>query len=161
MSPPGAEPHTAVGSPAVQRAYALDVATGAKLWDVALQGGTLPPRNEAAIPLASGGLVYFGSALAPFMHAVDAASGRTVWQRQVRGPVKSGSVILDGTLYFGDLAGYLWALDAKTGSVVGVRKMPSGFNVGSPIAVGRTLIVGSRTGSVYAVPLAAIVAAHD
>jgi outer membrane protein assembly factor BamB len=161
VSPPGAEPYTAVGSPAVQRAYALDVRTGAKLWDVALQPGTLPARNEAAIPLVSGGLVYFGSALAPYMHAVDAASGRTVWQRRVRGPVKSGSVVLNGTLYFGDLGGYLWALNAKTGSVVGVKKMASGFNVGSPIAVGRTLIVGSRTGSVYAIPLAAIASAHD
>jgi outer membrane protein assembly factor BamB len=161
VAPPGAEPYTAVGSPAVQRAYALDVRTGAKLWDVALQSGTLPPRNEAAIPLVAGGIVYFGSALAPYMHAVDASSGRVVWQRHVRGPVKSGAVVLDGTLYFGDLAGYLWALNAKTGSVVGVKKMPSGFNVGSPIAVGRTLVVGSRTGSVYAIPLAAITAAHD
>jgi outer membrane protein assembly factor BamB len=161
VSPPGGERYTAVGSTAVQRAYALDVRTGAKLWDVALQSGTLPARNEAAIPLVAGGLVYFGSALAPYMHAVDAASGRIVWQRRVRAPVKSAPVVLGGTLYFGDLAGYLWALNAKSGSIVGVKKMPSGFNVGSPIAVGRTLIVGSRTGSVYAIPLTAIAGAHD
>ena len=153
VAPAGGEAYTTVGNTAVQRAYALDVRTGAKLWDVPLQSGILPPRNEAAIPLLDGGLVYFGSSLAPYMHALDAATGRVVWQTKVRAPVKGGSVLVGGTLYFGDLAGYLWAANARTGAVLGCKKMPSGFNVASPIAVGNTLVIGSRTGSVYALPL--------
>jgi hypothetical protein len=39
--------------------------------------------------------------------------------------------------------------------------MRSGFNVGSPIIVGQTLIIGSRTGSVYAIPLQDIDNSHD
>jgi outer membrane protein assembly factor BamB len=160
MPLPGAT-YTNVGSAAVQRAYALDIETGAKLWDVALESGTLPPRNEAAIPLLHEGIEYFGSALTPVMHALDATSGNIVWKTKVRAPVKGGSVLVAGTLYFGDLKGYLWALDARTGAVIGDKKMPSGFNVGSPVAIGQMLIIGSRTGSIYALPLDQIRSSKD
>jgi glucose dehydrogenase len=153
--------YTIAASPAIEHAYALDAKTGAKLWDVPLESGTLPPRNEAAIPLYANGVVYLGSAIAPYMHALDAATGRLLWKCKVHGPVKGGIVLVDGDVYFGDLRGYLWAVDAKTGAVIGDEKMPSGFNVGSPIAVGKTLIIGSRTGSVYALPLREIRAHHD
>jgi outer membrane protein assembly factor BamB len=149
-------PYTSVGSTAIEHAYALDLKTGAHLWDIALQSGTLPPRNEAAIPLLYDGMLYLGSSVSPIMHAIDPSSGRIVWQAKAGAPVKAGSVAVDGVLYFGDLSGRLWAVNAKTGAFVGVKKMASGFNVGSPIVVGQTLITGSRTGSVYAIPLADI-----
>ncbi len=161
VMPVGNAPYTTIGGTAVEHAYAIDVKTGARLWDVALNPGTLPPRNESAIPLLHDGVVYLGSAIAPYMHAIDAKTGRVLWQCKTHGPVKGGSVLVDGALYFGDLRGFLWAVDAKTGRVVGDVRMPSGFNVGSPIAVGRTLIVGSRTGSIYAEPLSEIRMHHD
>jgi outer membrane protein assembly factor BamB len=64
-------------------------------------------------------------------------------------------------LYFGDLQGYLWALDEATGKVLGSKKMGTPFNVGSPIVVGRTLVIGSTTGRVTALPLDDIRSAHD
>jgi glucose dehydrogenase len=153
--------YTIATTPAIQHAYALDVKTGEKLWDVTLSSGILPPRNEAAIPLYASGVLYLGSAVAPYVNAVDARSGRVLWKLKAHGPVKGGMVLVDGALYFGDMLGYLWAVDPKTGAVIGDEKMPSGFNVGSPIAVGKTLIIGSRMGSVYALPLRDIRAHHD
>lgn len=161
IAPGSGQTYTIAGNTAVQHAYALDVRTGAKLWDVPLESGSVPPRNEAAIPLLADGMVFFGSALTPYMHALDPATGRTVWRAKVHAPVKSGSVVVGDTLYFGDLAGYLWAIDARSGTVLGDKKMPSGFNVASPIAVGSTLVIGSRTGSVYALPLDEIASSHD
>jgi outer membrane protein assembly factor BamB len=161
VSPVLPDQWTVIGDLAVERAYAVDVRTGALLWDVALEGGTLPGRNEAAIPMLSGGLLYLGSAVAPWMHALDARSGMLVWEMPARGAVKGGVVEVDGIVYFGDLGGYLWALDARTGRVVGVKNMRTAFNVGSPIVAGQTLIVGSDSGSVIAVPLAAIRKSHD
>ena len=161
MMPKPPAQYTIATSPAVEHAYALDAKTGAKLWDVPVDEGILPPRNEAAIPLYSSGVVYLGSAIAPHMHALDTVTGRAIWECKTHGPVKGGSVLVDGVLYFGDLHGYLWAVNAKTGAVVGDEKMPSGFNVGSPIAVGRTLVIGSRTGSIYALPLREIRMHHD
>jgi outer membrane protein assembly factor BamB len=161
MMPAPGQTYTIAGNKATQRAYALDVKTGAVVWDVPLETGVLPPRNEAAIPLLYDNRVYFGSCVVGFMHALDVTTGHLVWETHVHGVVKGGSVVSGGVLYFGDLGGYLWALDPRTGAVIGDKKMPSGFNVGSPIVVGDTLIIGSRTGTVYALPLDDIRSSHD
>lgn len=161
VSPVWPDTSTVIGNLTAQRVFALRVDDGALLWDVALESGSLPIRNEAAIPLLSGGLLYLGSAIAPWMHALDATSGTLVWEMPTRGAVKGGIVQVGGVVYFGDLGGYLWALDAKTGRVIGVKNMHTPFNVGSPIVVGRTLIIGSDSGSVIAVPLATIRSSQD
>lgn len=155
VAPP---PHKtiAVRSPARMHAYALDAATGKKLWDVELEGGILRPRNESAIPLLADGVLFMGNALAPFVHALDPATGHIRWKRTVGGPVLGGAVDVNGTIYFGDLTGNLWALDARTGRVQARRNMGTAFNVGSPIVVGKTLFIGSLGGDVLAIPLAAL-----
>ncbi|HEV7179857.1 MAG TPA: PQQ-binding-like beta-propeller repeat protein [Candidatus Baltobacteraceae bacterium] len=153
--------YTIATTPAIERAFSLDVATGAKRWDVELERGILPERNEAGIPLLANGLLYLGSAIAPYMHAIDPGSGRVIWKWKARGPVKGGVAASADAIYFGDLAGYLWAIDGRTGKVIGDKKMGSGFNVGSPLIVGQTLIIGSRVGTIYAVPTATIRSSHD
>jgi eukaryotic-like serine/threonine-protein kinase len=152
---------TEVGKSATQRIFAIDVNTGAKVWDVATERGTLAPRNEAAIPLLVDGVLCVGSALAPVMHGVAASSGDQVWAVKTHGPIKGGAVAVDGVVYFGDYGGYLWAVDEHTGNVVGVKNMHTRFNVGSPIVDGKTLIDGSDTGAIVAIPLADIRNAHD
>jgi outer membrane protein assembly factor BamB len=161
VSPVFPDTSTVIGNLTAERAYALDLTTGAPVWDIALESGSLPIRNEAAIPMLYGGMLYLGSAVAPWMHAIDGPSGMLVWQRQTRGAVKGGIVEVDGTIYFGDLGGYLWALDATTGRVIGDKQMRTPFNVGSPIVVGETLIIGSDSGSIIAIPLEDIRASHD
>jgi outer membrane protein assembly factor BamB len=161
VAPVAPDKMTEVGRPATERVYAIDLPTGAKRWDVALESGTLQPRNEGAIPLLGGGLLYVGSALAPEMHALDAATGHVVWHLQTHGAVKGGAVAVDGVVYFGDYGGYLWAIDGQTGSVLGVKNMQTHFNVGSPLVDGVTLIIGSDSGTVVAVPLQTIRESHD
>lgn len=146
---------------AMVRAYALDVASGKRVWDVQLDKGILPKRNEAAVPLIASGMLFFGSSLQPTMHALDPQTGALRWQQNTHGPVKGGVVLVDGTIYFGDLGGYLWALDAATGKVIGVKNMGTPFNVGSPVVVGQTLVIGSRGGTLQAVPLRQIRESHD
>lgn len=146
---------------AVVRAYAIDLQTGKRVWDVMLDKGTLPKRNEAAIPLIAGGTLYLGSSVDNWMHALDPQTGALKWKQQTRGTVKGGVVEVDGTIYFGDLGGYLWALDAKTGQVTGDKNMHTPFNVGSPVVAGQTLVIGSRGGTLVALPLRAIRSAHD
>lgn len=161
VSPVWPDTSTVIGDLTIERAYALRLADGAPIWDVALESGSLPERNEAAIPLLANGMLYLGSAIAPWMHALDAASGTLVWEMPTRGAVKGGIVDVNGVVYFGDLGGYLWALDAKSGRVVGDKLMHTPFNVGSPIVAGKTLFIGSDSGSVIAIPLDAIRASHD
>jgi outer membrane protein assembly factor BamB len=144
------------GVSAREHVYSLDARTGKPLWDVALEPGTTPTRNESAIPLVYRNRLYVGSAVAPYVHAIDAATGRVLWRRKVHGAVKGGIVAQNGIVYFGDLQGYLWALDAESGRPIGVRKTGTSYNVGSPIIVGRSLIIGSNTGRISAIPLTAI-----
>lgn len=136
-----------------QRAYALFANSGALAWDVALERGVVPVRNQTAIPLVDRGAVFMGSALVPYVHAMDAATGQLRWRTRVRGPVKGGIVAAGGVLYCGDLTGYLWAIDERTGRIIGAMNERTPFNVGSPLIDGRTLIVGSGKGRVVAVPL--------
>lgn len=143
------------------RAYAIDAVNGKRLWDTPLDTGVLPKRNESAIPLLADGTLYMGSSLSPTIHAIDPATGAVKWVMRTHGPVKGGIVDAGGTLYFGDLAGYVWAVKASNGSVVGVKNMHTPFNVASPIVAGQTLIIGSRGGTLAAVPLASIRSAND
>lgn len=141
-------------TPGVEHAYALDGMTGKVLWDVPLARGIVPINNSAAIPMIYNGVMYLGSAIVPRVFAIDTRTGKLKWQMKIDGTMKGGLAATDGVVYFGDDSGTLWALDATRGTTVGRRRMPDGFNVGSPIIVGKTLIIGSKKGSVFAVPLA-------
>jgi outer membrane protein assembly factor BamB len=151
--PDGSSTVSPTGKSARERAYALDARTGALLWDTPLENGPMPVNNESSIPVLHDGILYVGNAAAPWVNALDVKTGRILWRKKINGPVKGAFVVKRGVVYFGDLAGYLWALNARTGAQIGSKSMPASFNVGSGIAVGKTLIIGSFTGSVYAVPL--------
>jgi outer membrane protein assembly factor BamB len=161
VMPPSAATPVQTERQAKFRAYAIDAKTGKRVWDVFLESGELPKRNEAAIPLLANGMLYMGSSVASTVHAIDPQTGAIKWTLQTRGSVKGGIVEVDGTLYFGDLAGYLWAVNATNGEVVGVKDVHTPFNVGSPIVAGQTLIIGSRGGTILAVPLAEIRSTQD
>jgi len=157
--PLDANPDTFVhaGVAARQHVYALDAMTGATLWDTALAvRGTVPTYNESAVPMYADGLVYDGSGLAPYVTALDARTGKVRWTLRVSGPVKGGFVTRDGVLYFGDLSGRLWAVDALSGRVLGSVQTDLKFNVGSPILLNGSLVIGSAGGPVIAIPLGAI-----
>lgn len=144
------------GSKAREHVYALDERTGRLLWDVSLNAvhGEVPKYNQAAIALIYGNRIYVGSAVAPVVTALD-MRGHALWQLRVPGPVKGGMAALDGVVYFGDLAGYLWAVDARSGRALGTIATDMHFNVGSPIIVNGSLVIGG-TEDVLAVPLADI-----
>ncbi len=143
-------------TPAIQHVYALDAESGSIRWDVTLGRGILPVNNSTAIPMLDRGRLLIGSAMLPQMVALDAATGRVLWNVPVGGPVKGGVVAKDGIAYFGDAARTFWALDERDGSVRGRTIMRDAFGVGSPIVVGETLIVGTMHGTVIARPLAGL-----
>jgi outer membrane protein assembly factor BamB len=150
-------------TPSREHIYALDKRTGQLLWNrvVPNSRGIAPTRNEASIPLLYRGRVYIGSSEASVVTALDLQTGHVAWQVRTEGPVKGGMVGLDGVVYFGDLGGYLFAVNAQSGRVIGRKRENVHFNVGSPIAVNESLIDGSLEGPVIAVPLRWIRDAHD
>jgi outer membrane protein assembly factor BamB len=161
LTPVESGPAVDPGQPARPKVYALDARSGKLRWVLPLEAGIVPPRNESAIPLLYRGAVFVGSAVAPYVHAIDASSGHLLWRQKVRGSVKGGIVARNGALYFGDMQGYLWALDARTGHVLGVRNTQTSYNVGSPIIVGGSLVIGSNTGRILSIPLSVVSASQD
>lgn len=153
--------YTYVDVPVTQHVIALDAQHGKKRWDVSVEHGVLKTKNWASIPILAHGRIFIGSELKPYMHAFDASNGHLLWRRRADGLVQSAAVYKDGILYFGDSTGMLWALDAANGAVLGAKHFQDGFRVGSPIIVGKTLIIGSNKGYVFAVPLASITDSHD
>ena len=147
-------------TPGIEHAYALDGETGRLLWDSALVRGTVPINNAASIPLIYRGMLYVGSAMRRTVFAIDTRTGKIRWRLRANGKVKGGKVAVDGVVYFGDTSGTLWAVEAASGKVLGRKRMPDSFNVGSPIIVCRTLIIGSKKGYVYALPLDSFVTKH-
>jgi outer membrane protein assembly factor BamB len=149
------------GSRVSHHIFALDRQSGRLVWDREVDRGISPAFNQSAIPLIYRGSVYEGSASAPVVSALDAATGRIRWQLPVGGAVKGGIAARGGVLYFGDNAGFLWAVDAATGSLVGRLHTNLSYNVGSAIILNDSLIVGSRQGTVVAIPLRSIRRARD
>lgn len=147
-------------SRAREHVYALAARSGRLLWDTLLPNatGSVPKYNEAAIPLVYAGRLFVGSAVAPTVSAL-ALDGRVVWQLHVGGAVKGGIAAYDETLYFGDESGKLWAVNASDGRPIGSVATDMHFNVGSPIIVNGTLVIGSRSDTV-ALPLADIRDSH-
>jgi len=143
--------------PATQRVYAL-AKDGTLRWDIELPNvrGIIPAKNEAAIPLLYAGSLYVGSGLAPVVSALDPKSGKVKWQARLRGIMQGGMSAVNGIVYAADSAGYLWALDARTGLTIGSVKTDLSFNVASPVILNESLVIGSRNGTVIAIPLRAI-----
>ncbi len=161
LQPQDDYPFVYVERPVAQHVIALHARSGALRWDRVIERGILRTKNWGAIPVLANGRIYIGSELRPYLHALDTRTGRLLWQRKLDGLDQSAGVVKNGVLYVGDSSGVLWAFNATTGAVIGSKQFPDVFRVGSPIIVGRTLIVGSNAGYVFAVPLNDLLTAHE
>lgn len=86
------------------------------------------------------------------VHALDAASGASVWKQ---GPLErrrlSRPLALDNAVVFGDLEGYVHALDRNNGSFIARGRAGSSAIEAAPVRIGpRSFVVQTRDGSVQA-----------
>ena len=136
---------------------ALDAATGRVKWRYRDPQASMPSdvgTSERAIAGTYADGMYFqpipgrGQVL-----AFDAHTGRVVWRFQALSPVKMSPVYDGRRVYFGGVAGVMYALDAKSGSVVRIHTFRRPFTSSPPVIVGRTIVV-ARDQAVEALPLA-------
>jgi outer membrane protein assembly factor BamB len=86
-----------------------------------------------------------------FAHALDADTGKTLWERRVGKLNASSPAYSRGYLYIVNLEpGHLVKLDAKTGREIWKRPLP-GRAESSPVVVGRTVYFGCENGELFAV----------
>ena len=89
-------------------AYAVDVATGKQIWNFSTEGSWV---NNS--PVVHEGRVYFGTSVPGIVHAVDAKSGKVVFDVNSGSPVFASMALAGDIVYMGNFAGKLSAIDLK------------------------------------------------
>lgn len=137
------------------RVYALAPDSGAMVWKSEDLGGQI----VAEPALSADGRLYtttFGSKttdpnLTSQLVALDGATGSKVWNMPVAGWVWASPLLVEDTLYFGDTAGFFYAVGAQQGSLVwkypasGEPKAKTSI-IGAPVIVGDKVYFGSEAG---------------
>ena len=121
------------------------------------QSTTSEPKFKST-PLAVSNTIFVTEPPATVV-ALDAKTGEVIWkyERPIPldlpievGKVNRGLAILDNSLFFGSLDGYLVALNANTGKVnwqTRVAKSSDGFSLtGAPLVVNHSVIIGVAGG---------------
>ena len=147
--------------------HALDRKTGKPRWHHALGHDTPLPQGWDQVlsaPIFEAGKLYVGGGDGA-MYALDAASGKTLWQFAGHAPIRSTPTLSGNRLLFGGSDGVLFCLDAKTGKEIwkfrtrgaDLDSIKAGYDVqtiiASPTVAGDAVYVGSRDGRMYAVAL--------
>ena len=139
--------------------YAFQIRDGARLWKVCTKGRLESSPDVVVLPGETVETVFVGSGDG-YVYAFYGKDGTQRWSTKLGPPVgtftATGGVgstpnVLGEVVYVGG-PDSLWALDAKTGSVLWRFETPSKKMVGSsPIVTddGKAIVVGSEGGFVY------------
>lgn len=111
---------------------------------------TYPTVDDGLSPaIVAGGVVYAGGHDG-WVYAIEARTGKKLWDFRTRDHVMATPTLHDGRLYVGSMDGFLYALDPKKGSVLwqyeSGYKLWNNLNYGgiraSPIVVDGKIIFG-------------------
>ncbi|MCB8983884.1 MAG: PQQ-like beta-propeller repeat protein [Ardenticatenaceae bacterium] len=117
--------------------YALDPGSGAVLGQWETSGAI------AGSPIVDGDFIYVGS-FDSKLHALNRQEfGSEVWFYETPDWVWGAPTVVEGIVYFGDLQGNAFAVDAETGSLVW-QKSVTGPVQTSPVAVDGTIYFASQ-----------------
>ena len=132
--------------------YAYDQGNGRQAWSSEDLGGAV----VGDMALSPEGVMYIGT-LGSKMMALDAAGGKILWQTPAKGWVWADPLIAGDQVIFSDLEGYVYAVDAASGSIKWQVQPDTGADraiTGAPVVVENTLYVASQAGVLYAIDLA-------
>jgi outer membrane protein assembly factor BamB len=125
--------------------YAVDPQSHAIAWKIEL-GGAI-----AGSPAIGGdGTLYIGS-FASKLEAVNPTSQQAHILANSDGWIWGGPVLDGDTLYFGDLSGHFYALQAASGDQTWAPVQPDGPIVGSPLVTPDFVVITTEAGGVYAI----------
>jgi outer membrane protein assembly factor BamB len=143
-------------SPAVADGTVFFGARDGFLYAVNAQDGQLRWRFDHQIswvnssPAVAEGMVYAGSSDGKFIQGVDARTGKEVWRLKTESLIWSSPAIAGQSLYVGDWAGNLYALNRSNGGELW-RYRAHRRILSSPLLAEGRLYFGSDDGAVYAI----------
>jgi outer membrane protein assembly factor BamB len=113
------------------------------------QAWTAAAGQTQAAPAVAGGAVYAGS-FDGKVHALDPATGATVWTAATGAAVLSSPAVAGGLVYVGSGDRKLYALDADTGATVWTVSTGGAVDA-APAVAGGVVYAGSADRKLYAV----------
>ncbi|MBW2060703.1 MAG: PQQ-binding-like beta-propeller repeat protein [Deltaproteobacteria bacterium] len=108
---------------------------------------TLGEEPTESLPAVADGVLYVGGYFKVL--ALEAATGKQIWQTETTGPVHSSPVIADTLLFMGLLDGRIMALERSTGQLKW-EYQTGNFIFSSPAVVNNILYIGSGDQAIYA-----------
>jgi outer membrane protein assembly factor BamB len=133
--------------------YALDAATGAKLWSFST--GNLWVYSSPAV---ANGVVYLGSydhltsSNSGILYALDASTGKMLWSYPVDTEVMTSPIVAKNIVYAGGYENKFYALNAFTGAVIWSYQLdsPSTNSWSSAAVADGILYVCFEKGTIFA-----------
>jgi outer membrane protein assembly factor BamB len=105
-------------------------------------------------PVVVADRVFFGATNGDF-YALNAATGATLWKKQLGGAVLHTAACVGGTVVTGCMDGKVYAFNAATGADAWATPYQTGGGICvAPLVTGGTVYLGSRDGKFYALDLA-------
>lgn len=132
--------------------YTMDTESGDVLWTESLGNGEFVNDNKSGAPMIYKDTIYVGSPITKTFYAYDLKTGEEKWHFENE-IIKAPPVAQDNTVYFSNVEGIVYAMDAETGEVVGEKELGGTLAPAGPVIINDTLFIGSQDSKVYAVSL--------
>ncbi|HJQ93735.1 MAG TPA: PQQ-binding-like beta-propeller repeat protein [Candidatus Thermoplasmatota archaeon] len=123
--------------------WAIDVATGLLAWK---SGAVTSGEGIVGDTAAADGRVFVPYVTQKRFAALDAATGRELWNRSLDGLGFADPVAVPGAVLAADSSGHVLALDAATGAVLWNTTLEGGVYGGLSVAGGRLFVPIVATG---------------
>lgn len=122
----------------------LDAASGSLIWERNICESHF--EHMMCGPTVAGGIVFSGSDWEGGFHAMDAATGETLWSKKVNGLVISSPAVRGNNVFFHTASrekqGTVYAFNAKTGERIWAT-MIGGSSASCPVIVGDAIYVAT------------------
>lgn len=128
------------------KVYSFDAATGKQLWMSQELGGAIVGTPA----VGSDGILYVGT-FGKELIALDGSNGSIKWRFTTHDWVWSGPALANNVLYFGDLAGYFYALNAADGSAFFPELQVNNPVVDTPLSSGDKIYFTAESDTLYIV----------
>ena len=140
--------------------FAVNAQDGHVLWSAKMGRGPLPPAFKGGVPMVHHHVIYVGSPVNSVYQAYNLSNGRRLWTWHVpnAGPAGAGrgaSTYYQGTLYV-STGPTIYALNPRTGQVLGHETLGGRFGIVNPVIVGGTIYLGNSWDWVLATPVARV-----
>ena len=124
--------------------FGIDWKTPSIVWRYTAEQRQMPFRSSAA---ATEKVIVVGS-LDKTVHALEPATGKSLWNFATRGKIEGSPVIVGDRVFIGSGDGRLYALEVQTGREVWQYEA-GGSLLGSPAVVEGRLVIGTDEGTLF------------